>query len=66
MRLATIFDVWSDDAANSRSFKNFTDDQKTKLQKVQTALEKPKKKKIWQTWKTYAEKHASDRRLTWE
>lgn len=26
MRLATIFDVWSDDAANSKCFKSFTDD----------------------------------------
>jgi len=66
MRLATIFDVWSDDAANSRCFKGFTDDQKTKLEKVKTALEKPKKNQIFQAWSKYSEKHANDRKLTWE
>lgn len=66
MRLATIIQVWSDDSANTRCFKNFTEDQKKKLQKVMSALQKPKKSKIYKAWKGYSEKHASDRRLTWE
>jgi len=64
MRLATFLEVWSDDAANSRCFKNFTDDQKEKVNKVQATLNKPKKKNIFTTWKKWAKKHSNERKLT--
>ena len=43
-----------------------TEEQKTKLKKVKDALNKPKKAKIFSPWKKWAQKHASDRQLTWE
>lgn len=61
MKLATIFEVWNQDAANEKDKKAMTEEQKTKLKKVQDALNKPKKAKIFGPWKTWAKKHASDR-----
>ena len=43
-----------------------TEEQKSKLKKVQDTLSKPKKTKIFSAWQTWAKKHASDRKLTWE
>ena len=37
-----------------------------KIKKAQSTLDKPKKSKILRAWKAWANKHANDRKLTWE
>jgi len=66
MKIATMFDVWHESSFNEKDTKSLTDDQKAKLQKVKEVLNKPKKSKMITAWKVWANKHAKDRKLTWE
>ena len=66
MKTATIFDIWQKDSFDQKQSKNLTDDQKAKIKKVKSTLEKPKITKIFSVWKAWANKHANDRKLTWE
>lgn len=54
MTIATVFDVWRQDAFNSRDCKEMTEEQKTQLQKAQKRLNKPKLRKIFSAWKPWA------------
>ena len=61
-----MWDFWQNLACNEKDKKSMTEEQKTKIKKVKDALDKPKKAKIFSPWKTWAIKHANDRKLTWE
>ena len=66
MKNATIFDVWKEDAAQSKDAKTLTDEQKKKISEVKEKLDKPKMAKVFGNWKQWSSKHANDRKLTWE